>query len=118
MTYVTTPRSLCPNLSNDTKSLLYSYRYFNHTRIVANSFSQLMPEMDAPACHPPGPGLDLDLGLDSRLLGGVLTDARRFVSDVIELILDPLGRTRDLGPSVSSSLVMILHTPPLKAEGQ
>lgn len=52
------------------------------------------------------PWLGLDLGLDAGLLGGVVKDVRGFVSNVVHFVLDPLGRARDLGPSVSSGLVL------------
>lgn len=52
------------------------------------------------------PWLGLDLGLDAGLLGGVVKDIRGFVSNVVHFVLDPLGRARDLGPSVSYGLIL------------
>ena len=49
--------------------------------------------------------LGLDLGLDAGLLGGVVKNIRSFVSNMIHFVLDPLGRARDLGPSVSYGLI-------------
>jgi hypothetical protein len=63
------------------------------------------------------PWLGLDLGLDAGLLRGVVKNIGGFVSNVVHFVLDPLGRARDLGPSVSyglilnKSLVLISGTP-------